>query len=545
MAIMFPPQIGAAAMLGAICATFCGAWLMAAVAGSTGKTRLLEIIALFAAAVALAAILAAAGGLASPAALAIAALPLEAWWLCRSPRGALLGAAAGLAVIPAQAIFGQTLALDAHAGAMGWLVPLAYAAFAVPRIAAWFDQSLPAPSAQPVSPLEEIIDAVVLSVTASGEVLDASPQARRILGVAPELLLANGFFERIHVADRVAYMCAIADIRQGMDLKHVEARMRVPASGEAGTTPEYRHFVIEMIGQAGSAQPIVMVARSNDETAHLRERLAAAVETAQTLEVAKSRFLAAVSHELRTPLNAIIGFSDMLLHEMFGTFSDPRQKEYVELVRESGDHLLAVVNSILDVSRIEAGTYSTCPEPFRFKDAVDMCFSMLKHQAAGKQVELTVDVSPAIGSIDADKRAVKQILINLVANAIKFTPSGGSVIVGAKRIGSRVHFWVSDTGIGISADDLARIGKPFIQVQNDYTKRFEGSGLGLSLVTGLVSLHEGTMAIESEPGEGTTVTISLPVDRPVKGRRSNDAEIVTPMQSIAKEDLDGTYRKTG
>ena len=545
MALMFPPQIGAAAMLGAICATFCAAWLMALVAGSTGKTRLLEIIALAAGAAALTAIIAAAGGLASPALLAIAALPLEAWWLCRSPRGVVLGAAAALAVIPAQAIFGETFGLHAEAGALGWLVPLVYAAFALPRIVAWLGQTMAGQSVQPVAPLDEVIDAVVLSVTASGEVLDASPQARRIFGVAPELLLAQGFFERVHVADRLAYMCAIADMREGMERRHVEIRVRVPASGDRSTHPEYTHVMVEMAAPSDAGQPIVMVARINEEMARLRRELAAAVETTQSLEVAKSRFLAAVSHELRTPLNAIIGFSDMLMNEMFGPFSDPRQKEYVGLVSESGHHLLAVVNSILDVSRIEAGAYSTCPEPFRFRDAVDMCHSMLKQQAAAKQLDLTTDVAPEIGSIDADRRAVQQILINLIANAIKFTPSGGKIVVGAKRIGSRVHFWVSDTGIGISPEDLARIGKPFMQVQNDYTKRFEGAGLGLSLVKGLVSLQHGTLAIESELGQGTTVTVSLPVEKPVKQRRHDEGDIVTPTQSIAKEDLDGTYRKTG
>jgi cell cycle sensor histidine kinase DivJ len=234
----------------------------------------------------------------------------------------------------------------------------------------------------------------------------------------------------------------------------------------------------------------------------------------------------------------------MLLHEMFGGFADPRQKEYVGLVRESGHHLLAVVNSILDVSKIESGAYATNPEPFRFRDAVDMCHSMLKYQADGKGLDLTVDVSLETGEIHADRRAVQQMLINLVSNAIKFTPHGGSIVIGAKRIGSRLHFWVSDTGIGISAGDLAQVGKPFMQVQNDYTRQFEGAGLGLSLVKGLVSLHNGTMAIESEPGDGTTVTISLPVHGPKRSRAAEEAEIVTMPASRAKEDIDGTFRKT-
>jgi cell cycle sensor histidine kinase DivJ len=211
-------------------------------------------------------------------------------------------------------------------------------------------------------------------------------------------------------------------------------------------------------------------------------------------------------------------------------------------VRESGCHLLAVVNSILDVSRMESGAYPTDLEPFRFSDAVDLCRSMLERQAADKELDLKVALAPDIGEVHADKRAVKQMLINLISNAIKFTPAGGTVAIGGKRIGSRLHFWVSDTGIGMSADDLARIGKPFMQVQNDYTRRFEGVGLGLSLVKGLVALHHGTMAIESEPSHGTTVTISLPADAPV--RESAPGDIVAIKASRSKEDFDGTFRKT-
>ncbi len=380
---------------------------------------------------------------------------------------------------------------------------------------------------------------------AGGEVLDASRQARRILGLAPELLLSTGLFDRLHVADRVAYMCAVADLRENEGFRRIEARVRVP--GSSGTAAgDYRSFVIEMMrptGEATSTEPIITaLVRADDETAVLRAALAASADTAESTELARSRMLAAVSHELRTPLNSIIGFSDMLLHGLLGDFSDPRQKEYVTLVRESGCHLLAVVNSILDVSRLESGAYPTDPEPFRFSDAVDMCRSMLERQAAEKELHLEVALTHDIGEVHADKRAVKQMLINLISNAIKFTPEGGTVAVGGKRVGSRLHFWVSDTGIGMSADDLARIGKPFMQVQNDYTRRFEGAGLGLSLVKGLVALHHGTMAIESEPGHGTTVTINLPVDAPVRGSAAGD--IVAMKASRSKEGFDGTFRKT-
>ena len=538
-AILFPPLFGIGAMLAAVSAIFGAAFLIAAAAAVSGRTHIAETLALALGIIVLAAIVASAGGIASPAALALAALPFEAWWTRRTPQAALVGAGSALAALPLQSLFGSDLAAGAAVSATHWLIPLAYLAFVVPRFVAWLDERVDAaPGAS--RPLEEFIDAVVFRLDGAGEVADASQQARKILGVAPELLLSSGLFDRLHVADRVAYMCALADLRENGGSRRVEARVRVP--GPPGAAADYRPFVIEMMRPATKGATVTALLRANDETASLRAALAASSDIAESTELAKSRMLAAVSHELRTPLNSIIGFSDMLLHGMLGGFSDPRQKEYVGLVRESGCHLLAVVNSIRDVSKIESGTSATDLEPFRFGDAVEMCRSMLQQQAKDGQLDLRVEIPPEIGEVHADKRAVKQMLINLVSNAIKFTPAGGTVAIGGKRVGSRLHFWVSDTGIGMSEDDLARIGKPFMQVQNDYTRRFEGAGLGLSLVKGLVAIHHGTMTIDSEPGHGTMVTISLPVDAPSRESAIKSAEIVT--MKASKEDFHGTFRKT-
>jgi two-component system, cell cycle sensor histidine kinase DivJ len=365
-----------------------------------------------------------------------------------------------------------------------------------------------------------------------------------MLQLPPELLLGTGLFDRIHVGDRVGYLCALADLRDGRPGRKAEIRIRLPHAGNGMPNDNYRHFAIELNRDSGAEQTFLAILRDNEEMAELRAALAAAVDANNGIDIAKGRFLAAVSHELRTPLNAIIGFSDMLLHEMFGGFSDPRQKEYVGLVRDSGQHLLEVVNSILDVSKIEAGSYPTYPEPFRFREAVEMCRSMMSLQAQAKKVRLHAEVAAETGEILADKRAVQQMLINLVSNAVKFTPEGGRVTIGGKRIGSRLHFWVSDTGIGIAEDDLSTIGKPFTQVQNDYTRQYEGTGLGLSLVKGLVALHDGTMSIESAVGEGTVVTISLPVDGPA-GQVCNDGGELLPMPGRTKEKVDGTLRKAG
>ncbi|OBQ60250.1 PAS domain-containing sensor histidine kinase [Mesorhizobium erdmanii] len=546
--------MGAAVTMAAIFAAFGLCWFVALLVAATGKMAAAAPISLAMAAVALGGLIAAAGGLSSPVAMLAVALPFEAWWIGASRRAALWGAASAIVAIalqPLAAVF--LLFAGAQIAAWHWLVPLAWALTLIPRLSAFRESAGAADTPDTGERLEDIIDAVILRVARQGEVLDASAKARTLLKLPPELLSGTGFFDRIHLSDRVAYLSALADMRDGALSRCLELRVRLPQNGGGQNdnrqndsrlmADNYRPFLLEMVRGEEQSDVFTLVLRENDETARLRADLAQANETAAAAEVAKGRFLAVVSHELRTPLNAIIGFSDMLLHEMFGAFKDPRQKEYVGLVRDSGQHLLAVVTSILDVSRIESGAYTAEPEPFRFLEAVEMCQSMMRLQAQAKNIDLQTQVAPDAGDINADRRAVQQILINLVSNAIKFTPDGGDVVVGAKRIGSRLHFWVRDTGIGIAEEDFANLGKPFTQIQNDYTRRFEGTGLGLSLVKGLVALHEGTMSIESMPGEGTTVTISLPVSGP-KGRPASQAGVLTMPATRAKGDRNGSLRKT-
>lgn len=540
--------MGAAVTVAAIFAAFGLCWFAALLVAASGKMTLAGQLALVVGSVALGALIAAAGGVASPVALLAVTLPFEAWWIGQSRRAVIWGAISALVAVSLQPLAGSVLPLgQTEIAAWHWLVPLAWALTLIPRVA-----SLRATASAQLDPagshrLEDLIDAVVLRIAAHGEVLDASAKARTILRLPPELLFGTGLFDRIHLSDRVPYLSALADMREDALSRRLDLRVRLPQSSGV-TADNYQPFSLEMMRAPGEETVFTLVLRENDELAGLRQELAAANEAAASAEVAKGRFLAVVSHELRTPLNAIIGFSDMLLHEMFGSFKDPRQKEYVGLVRDSGQHLLAVVTSILDVSRIESGAYATEPEPFRFREAVEMCQSMMRLQAEAKAIDLQAQIAPDAGEINADRRAVQQILINLVSNAIKFTPEGGNVVIGAKRIGSRLHFWVRDTGIGIAEEDFANLGKPFMQIQNDYTRRFEGTGLGLSLVKGLVALHEGTMSIESMPGEGTTVTISLPVSGPTG--RSAEKTGVVPMSAVkakadgGKGESNGSLRKT-
>jgi cell cycle sensor histidine kinase DivJ len=517
---VYAGQAGTGTLLTGICALLGIGWLCALLVTASGRRAAVEPLALAVASFATGVLVSGGGGIGSPLAILAAALVGEAFWVGRTRRAAACGAVAAAAALFLAAMEMAPTGGAAPASALIWLVPLLYAASLWLRRDAFVGhRETEAPQiAEP--PLEAIIDAAVLRLGKGGEVRLTSGEVRALLGIQPELLLGNGFFERIHVADRVAWLCAVADIRDGAARRKCDLRLRLP--GRKGAGDHFRNFRLELASSGGD---IIAVLRDGGDLAELQASLAEARESAEKLDVAKSRFLAAVSHELRTPLNAIIGFSDMLMHPMFGGFTDPRQKEYTKLIRDSGNHLLAVVNSILDVSKIESGVYPIKPEPFRFKDAADVCRAMMLPQAEAKSLAFEDRVEANAGEICGDRRAVQQMLINLISNAVKFTPEGGAISIGAKRIGPRLAFWVSDNGIGIAEDDLARLGEPFMQVQNDYTRGYEGTGLGLSLVKGLVTLHEGSMSIESAPGKGTTVTITLPVDGPSDKREGKHAPV--------------------
>jgi cell cycle sensor histidine kinase DivJ len=544
--LAFYGRIGTAMLAASLCA-LCGlCWLAALLVAVNVRRSVIEGAVLVLAAALATMILAASGGMAAPLCDAVAALFFESWWVARS-RGATIGGAVTVrAVLVLQVPGGGMFALPggevaAAVSAWQWLVPLAYALTVWARIRGLLAAPRLVETDDAEPPLETRIDAVAARIAPNGDVIDVSDQAWRLFNLAPELLLGTGLFDRIHVADRVAYLCALADMREKAAHARIDMRLRLPGPAGSGASDKYRHYDVEFL--PGRECGVTALIRENGDVAALRAELAAAAEQADSNEVAKNRFLAAVSHELRTPLNAILGFSDMLSHEMFGPFADPRQKEYVGLIHESGNHLLSVVNSILDVSKIESGAYAIHPEPFAFADAVEMCRSMMAHQAAAKSVSLRIAMAPGIDEICGDRRAIQQVLINLVSNAVKFTPEGGSVVIGANRAGQRLRFWVGDTGIGIAPDDLKRLGQPFTQVQNEYTRQFEGAGLGLSLVKGLVVLHDGTMSIESAPGEGTTVTVTVPVagPRPATEAVHHDMEAGAEPSSEAGN---GAQRKT-
>ncbi len=356
-----------------------------------------------------------------------------------------------------------------------------------------------------------------------GRILYASANAEAVLGAPPAAVQGYGLFDRIHVADRPAWLRALSEAATGEN-GEVEFRLRRP--GEAGFMwIEMRCRPFDGEPGAGPRPGAVAVMRDVSGRKHrqdeLQDELIVARTEAERANAAKSRFLASMSHELRTPLNAIIGFSDMLQNEAVHPIDSTRRREYARIISQSGHHLLAVANGIIDMSRLETGHFELSPEPFRPGAVIAGSVELLALRAAEAGVTLAVEAPDDLPEMTADRRAVMQMLINLIANAIRFSPRGSAVTVRAGIDREHVVFEVADAGIGMTPDDLARIGDVPLHTPRD-TRVDAGlsgglssglsSGLGLSIVKGLAELHGGALQASSEAGRGATMAVRLPID---------------------------------
>jgi two-component system, cell cycle sensor histidine kinase PleC len=247
------------------------------------------------------------------------------------------------------------------------------------------------------------------------------------------------------------------------------------------------------------------------ELADLAEKYQRETSRAEEANQTKSRFLANMSHELRTPLNAIIGFSEIMESGMFGSLGSEKYQEYCHDILTSGHYLLEVINDILDMSKIEAGRMKLDMEPLDLSKTLAESLRVVSGRAEDKHLVLDADIEQAV-SVVADRRAAKQILVNLLSNAVKFTPEGGKIAVRSHLLPDRIVLLIADTGIGIPAQSLARLGRPFEQVESQLTKTYHGSGLGLAIARSLTQLHGGSMRLRSKLGTGTVVRVSLPRD---------------------------------
>ncbi|HET8728133.1 MAG TPA: sensor histidine kinase [Alphaproteobacteria bacterium] len=254
----------------------------------------------------------------------------------------------------------------------------------------------------------------------------------------------------------------------------------------------------------------------------MQEELRAAKETAETANRAKSRFLASMSHELRTPLNAILGFSEVIRDQMFGPIGQRRYVEYAKDIHDSGGHLLDLVNDVLDLSKIEAGKFELYLETVSVGRSIEEAANLLARRAEERGIELVRHNDPQLAPIQADRRALKQMLLNLLSNALKFTPNGGRITIAARQENGMVAVIVADTGIGIPAHDLEKVMLPFEESGRRRPDDAQGAGLGLPIVKALIEMHHGRLQLDSVEGRGTTATLYFP------GSARTDARLLQP-----------------
>jgi len=486
-----------------------GAYESAHVLSALSLTVLATVVALFT------------GGIASFAAIWLVVVPLEAA-LSASRRvvgiaaifaltaAGLLALLSGAGLLPAAVATAEQHGAFAALGIISaalYAIGLALGAESLARTSFWLLYA----EEERYRLLAHNMTDVIVRYTRNGNVLFVSPAAEPLAGCPASELYGNGLFDRVHVVDRPAYLAALADAASEGAERSLEFRVRRGSNATEFVWVEMRCRPLDHAGRAPAEREVVAVLRDVSERKAQEQAIAIARAETERASAAKSRFIATMSHELRTPLNAIIGFSEILTNETI-EIDAARKHEYAQLINDSGRHLLSVVNGILDVSRMETGNFEIMPEPFAPTGAIATCTELLALKAREAGIELTTRLPLELPEVVADRRAFNQILINLTANAVKFTPRGGRVTVSALRDGSKLAVTVEDTGVGIGEDDLPRLGEAFFQADSSYERRHDGSGLGLSIVKGLVDLHGGDIDIRSRVGEGTRITVRLPID---------------------------------
>ena len=384
-----------------------------------------------------------------------------------------------------------------------------------------------------VETVMEHVSELVTRHAPDGRSLFASPASRRLLGTAPRELLGTGYLDRVHLQDRIAFLRAVSEAAHGGAGRECRLRMRRAGTGSAWSEVD---VTIHRVRDYAKRDPQLVVVTRECAALGIEQARAEALEERLRREAdTRNRFLATMGHELRTPLNAIIGFAELLESDLIAPLPDERQREHVRLIAQSGDHLLNVVNDLLDASRLEAGRYELDLSLVDMAQEGRACLAMLAPIADKSGIVLRERLAPSLPPVEADSRACRQILINLVSNAIKFSQEGGEVCLWMLQHGRTLRIRVSDNGIGIASDKIGLVGEPFRQLDGGHGRRFAGTGLGLSVVKGLVALHGGEFHIDSAPDRGTTVTVTLPIEARRDRPRPNDrAGRLVTLQSTDK-----------
>jgi PAS domain S-box-containing protein len=346
----------------------------------------------------------------------------------------------------------------------------------------------------------------VFEITAAHELIYLNPAWQNLTGLALDESLGRNLFDYIDSGSQEE----LRDLIRMMFIEAHEQNFYQTVLVIPKREPIYVELHLRRLGEAR----VVGIIENVTSYKLVEKDLIEAREHADFANRAKTEFLANISHELRTPLNGILGFSEIIRDQLFGPVSPPSYREYAIDIHESGEHLLELIGEVLDVAKIEAGKRELDESVFDLNRLAQSCFRLIGPKAERRRITMSLDFPTDLPHVMGEVLAMKQILVNLVSNAVKYTAPGGTVKIWARReTDGGLRIGVTDNGIGIAPQDIPIALTPFGQVQNLWTRRAEGTGLGLTLVTSLVALHQGKFELESELGKGTTALVILPADR--------------------------------
>ncbi len=365
--------------------------------------------------------------------------------------------------------------------------------------------------------LEHLGDGVFLFDN-DGEPEFISNSLARLFSCQKFELIGSGLFDRTHIMDRPLYLRAVSLARMDCKKQNITIRMRKDNMAAKQSIAEYIWVEISLMPIVQSdkkSAPYAIAAMFKDvsQQRNEMEELLNNTRNEKTDLETKNQFLAMIGHELRTPLNAIVGFSDLMVNQIGGGLKSAHL-EYARNISQSGYHLLDVVNGLLDMSKIEAGKFELSTKRFDLSSIIEPSIQIVSKHAQDKKIKIRVEIDKNLPFIEADERACRQILINLLSNAIKFSYNDSQIICSIKRRGNSLVFGVSDEGIGMEKEHIARFGEPFLQAHVGIKREYEGTGLGISIVKGLVDLHHGRLIVKSKIGVGTIISVFLPISEP-------------------------------
>lgn len=345
----------------------------------------------------------------------------------------------------------------------------------------------------------------------NGDAVWLSKKSQHLFQSDEDNLIGSKFFEGANPQDKLDILKAFSDCNISGKEQTVNFRRQQIGETDKLEAHQFELLISHYLNQNDNASYFLALVKDVTREQNAYEDTKQEIQNAKDSNSTKSLFLSNMSHELRTPLNAVVGFSQMLMGEAAVVLSEDKKIEYAGLIHDSANHLLNIINDLLDLSKIEAGKFQIIPEVFDLYQELKSTIDIMEPIAKQADVSLEYYVPDEIPKIFADSRAVRQILINLIANAIKFSNKTENVNVKLTRNLRKVRIDVSDTGLGMQQETIDQLGQMFFQAEQTASRRYEGTGLGLSIVAGLVSLHSGKLSFKSTPNKGTTVSVELPI----------------------------------